>query len=79
MLRGAELSFFLLPFVIYGIWVVLGRRFSTRFMWIGVTSICVLSAGVLWYGLSRRLPAGERYVPAHLEQGRIVQGHGAQP
>jgi hypothetical protein len=73
MLRGAEFGLFLLPFALYGVWLVLGRQLSARFMWIGLTSVGVLSAGVLWYGLTRGLPAGERYVPAHVENGRIVQ------
>ncbi|MBV9813947.1 MAG: hypothetical protein JO326_14460, partial [Acetobacteraceae bacterium] len=47
-----------------------------RFMWISVVVLATLAGAVVWYGMERSLSPQDRYVPARLENGRIVQGHG---
>ncbi|HEX3349640.1 MAG TPA: DUF6111 family protein [Acetobacteraceae bacterium] len=79
MLRFVEVGLFFCPFALYGLWVFLGRSFSARFMWIAVTGLTVLAVATIWYGLARSLPPQDRYVPAHIENGHIVQGRGVAP
>ena len=79
MLRLVEIGLFLSPFALYALWLLVGRRFSARFMWIAVGCLATLSAATIWYGLTRSLPPQDRYVPARIENGRIVQGHGVAP
>jgi len=35
----------------------------------------VFGGGLAWFGVHERLPAGARYIPAELHDGRIVPGH----
>ena len=79
MLRFVEVGLFLAPFAVYGLWLFVGRRFSTRFMLITVIGLAIISVATIFYGLERSLPPQERYVPARMENGRIVQGHGVAP
>ena len=79
MLRLVEIGLFLSPFALYALWLLVGRRFSARFMWIAVLTLATLSAATIWYGLSRSLPREDRYVPARIENGRIIPGHGVAP
>ena len=76
MLRFAEIGFFLLPFVLYLAWRLLGTRATPGLLWATAALLAVLLATVLWYGMQNSLPAGTRYVPAHLQGGQIVPGHG---
>jgi len=39
--------------------------------------VAVLAATIIWYGMENSLPAGTRYVPAQLHDGKIVSGHGS--
>jgi hypothetical protein len=77
MLRLAEFGLFLLPFALYLAWVFASKRARPVVFW-GVAAVLVpLAGGLLWFGLADSLDANERYVPAHVEAGRIVPGHGA--
>jgi 4-amino-4-deoxy-L-arabinose transferase-like glycosyltransferase len=76
MLRFAEFGLFLLPFAVYAAWRFLGVRASARVVWAAVAIFVSLVVAVVWYGLNARLDRGETYVPAHLQDGRIVPGHG---
>jgi hypothetical protein len=77
MLRLSELALFLSPFILFGVW-----RFalawglpSTRVV-AAVAGVLVLMVGtMMWLAADRALPPGTVYVPAHLENGRIVPGH----
>jgi hypothetical protein len=76
MLRLVEISFFLVPFALYGVWWYLGMRASAAFVWMTIGCLAVMAAVTIWYGLERSLPAGVVYVPAEMHDGAIVQGHG---
>ena len=77
MLRLAEIGLFLLPFAMYALWRVLGARSTPFVLWGTLACVLALAGITAWYGLSRALPRGEAYVPARLEDGHIVPGHGA--
>ena len=79
MLRVVEILFFLAPFALFAARVFLGKRASAQAMWTIVGGLLLLAAATVWYGLERSLPRDDTYVPAHIENGRIVQGHGVPP
>ncbi len=80
MIRAVELSLFLTPVVVYFLW----RRFATsgqlapprNALLALVAALALAGAGLAWSGLHERHAAGSRYVPATLQDGQIVPGHG---
>jgi hypothetical protein len=76
MLRFVEIGMFAAPFALYAVWLMVGRRLDSRMFWIAVIGLSVIGAGTVWFGLERSLPPDAVYVPAHIEDGRIVQGRG---
>lgn len=77
MLRISEVLLFLLPIVLFGGWLMLGRR-AQHILWIGVAGVIALGVAIGWYGIANRLPRGAAYVPAHSVDGQIVDGHAAR-
>ena len=75
-MRWAELALFLSPFALYAAWRIAAARAQPAVLWAAVGAVALLAAGTIWFGLSRRLERGETYVPARIEDGRIVPGHG---
>lgn len=81
MIRAAELSLFLAPIVVYVLW----RRAASRgglapsryALIVLLAALIVMGAGLAWSGLKDRHPENSQYVPAQLENGRVVPGHGA--
>ncbi len=76
MLRLSEILLFLAPFGLVTLWWVLGTR-SPWLVWAALAMVLALAAGTAWLGIEGGLPRGARYVPARLQNGRIVAGHGA--
>lgn len=76
-MRWAELGLFLTPFLLYAAWRVAAARARPEIVWLTVGAVALLAAITVWIGVSHRLDTGERYVPARLENGRVVPGHGA--
>lgn len=80
MIRAVELSLFLLPFAIFFGWrrfVVTGRVPTRNALLVLVAGLIVLGAGLAWSGLRERHKEGTQYIPAQMQDGRIVQGHEA--
>ena len=75
MLRLLEFALFLMPFVAYGVWLWSGRRFTRELWWGTMGSMFVLLMAAAWLELSQAVPPGLEYVPAHVENGRLVPGH----
>ncbi|MBR0651301.1 hypothetical protein GXW78_16635 [Roseomonas terrae] len=73
-----ELVLFLLPFAAYGLWRRLHPQAepSTVLLILAAIGAVLMVGGAFWYGVSRSLPPGMTYVPAHLEGSRIEPGHG---
>ena len=76
MIRLTELLLFLAPFGLAALWWALGTR-SRWVVWVALAAVLGLAAGTAWFGFTAGLPRGTRYVPAHLQDGRIIAGHGA--
>jgi hypothetical protein len=79
MLRAVDLGLYLVPTALFLAWLVLGRVATRRFVVAAVVAVATLGAFAVIYGQERSIPGGDAYVPARLENGRIVQGHGAAP
>lgn len=76
MLRAVDLGLFLVPTALFLAWLLLGRVATGRFVAAAVLAVAALGTFTVIYGEARSIPNGERYVPARLEHGRIVPGHG---
>ncbi len=76
MLRFAELGLFLAPFALFLVWRLLSPRVRPALLWIGTVVLVALAGMAVGFGLHERMDPHARYVPAHLEDGRIVPGRG---
>lgn len=79
MLRAAEIGLFLLPFGLFVMWRVLAPHVRPALLWVAMSSVLVLAGIAIGYGLRERMEPNSRYVPAHIEDGRIIQGTGIAP
>jgi hypothetical protein len=77
MLRLAEVALFLCPFGLAMGWWFAGSRASRPLIWTSYVMLVVLGGSIVYYGLERALPRDAAYIPARLENGVIVSGHGA--
>ncbi len=81
MTRVIEAALLLTPLIAYVLWRYLVHRGipnpSRRTLIVLSAVITALGAGLVWTSLTERDPAGTRYVPAHVENGRIIPGHGS--
>ncbi len=77
MLRITEILLFLTPILLFGGWLLLGRR-AQHLLWVAMAAVLVLGLLIVWFGISQRLPRGIGYVPAMTVDGRIIEGHGAR-
>lgn len=79
MIRVAELALFFAPLAAYVLWRVTVARGqvgpSPKVLSFILAGLLVFGGGLAWLGLHERLPAGARYVPAEMHDGRIVPGH----
>ena len=79
MIRAAELALFLAPIAAYVLWRVTAARGqagpSPRVLSAILVGLLIFGGGLAWFGVHERLPAGARYVPAQLRDGRVVPGH----
>jgi hypothetical protein len=75
--RFAEIAMLAMPFVVFVAWRLLAPSAGPpRVLVIAVTAAVVAMAGVLlvlWYEEAE--PLGTAYIPARLEDGRIVPSH----
>jgi hypothetical protein len=76
MLRLAEIGLFLSPFAIFVLWRFLGPRVKPAALWTAMALVLAMAGLAVSYGLRQRLDTTERYIPAHIEGGRIIDGHG---
>jgi hypothetical protein len=79
MTRIIEWTLLLSPLVAYVLWRYLVHRGipnpSRQTLIILAAAIFVLGTGLVWTSLTEREPEGTHYVPAHLENGRVIPGH----
>jgi hypothetical protein len=77
--RLTELLLFLAPFAAFIAWrLTAGSGGPSRPVLIGAACVLVvLAATLVWLSRQNALPPGTAYVPAELQDGRIVPGHAA--
>jgi hypothetical protein len=80
MIRLGELALFLAPMAAYFLWRTTLRRGmpgpSPQMLGVILAALLLFGAGLAYFGIHERDPAGTHYVPAELRDGRIVPGHG---
>lgn len=83
LLRYALL--FLLPFIVYGIWIAIARRRArghenepnwsdAPFLWLSVTGLVLVLASLFTLGLFQGVEKGGTYVPPRVIDGEVVPG-----
>ncbi|MBS0561599.1 MAG: hypothetical protein JSR21_16240 [Proteobacteria bacterium] len=79
MLRFAEILLLLAPFAAYAAWRMMDTRGgpSMPVLLGAAIAFALLIAVLLWTIGTEGLHRGQEYVPARLENGRIVPGHAA--
>jgi uncharacterized RDD family membrane protein YckC len=82
MIRLAELALFLAPLAAYILWrvtVTRGQQGPSPALLSGIlVGLLGFGAGLAWFGVRERFAASADYVPAVLQDGRVVQGHGLE-
>ena len=79
MLRLAEIGLFLSPLLVFLLWRFLSPRVRPAMLWAAMAFVACLAGISVTYGLKQRMDPEEHYVPARLEGGRIIEGHGVTP
>lgn len=80
-MRFVEIALFLAPFVIFAAWRLTAPLAdpSPRLIAASAALLVLLLASLLWLHREGAVPTGDVYVPARLQDGRIVPAHGAAP
>lgn len=75
-----EAVLFILPFVVYGIWLLLRGGSPGLHMWEAAPLLRLITLGVVCMAAGLAVfahfggaPAGSVYVPAHMENGELIQ------
>lgn len=75
------LVLFLLPFVLFGIYLVIRRRnpllwshWSSQSVWLTIAGLSFVVISLIAAGLLEERQTGA-YVPTRIENGRVVPGH----
>jgi hypothetical protein len=79
--------FFLVPFAIYALWLVVTRRTLRNaddwevktIAYLSLAGGILLIGAILFFIHFDRDPPGGTYIPAHIENGKIVPGYIEQP
>lgn len=81
MWRITELLLFLAPVAAYLVWRLTARQGGPPLALVfgAAAAVLVLFGVLLVFSRRDALPPTEAYVPAQLEGGRIVEGHGVRP
>lgn len=80
MLRAVEIALVLSPFVAFALWRVLAPAGgpSPRVLAAAACALAVLAGALVWLREQDTLAPNEAYVPAQLDRGQIVPGHGKE-
>jgi len=79
MLRLAEIGLFLLPIGLFVMWRVLTPHVRPVLLWIAMGCVMLLAGIAIGFGLRERMDPHSRYIPAHIQNGKIIQGTGVSP
>jgi len=74
------LVLFFLPFVLFGLYLVMRRRnalvwssWSDQSLWLAIAGLAMVIASLVVTGLTTERQTGA-FVPTHIENGRVVPG-----
>ncbi len=73
-MRWAEVLLFFTPFLLFGAWRVSVAYARPSLAWGALGAALVLMGATAFFGLERRAPATDAYVPARIVDGKIVPG-----
>jgi hypothetical protein len=78
-MRFVEIALFLSPFLVFAAWRLTTPSAgpSRGVLAASAALLALLLAALLWFHGQDALPPGTAYVPATLQDGRIVPAHGA--
>jgi hypothetical protein len=81
MLRLAEFALLLAPLAAFIAWRLLDASGgpSNFLLFSAAAAVCVIAGVLFWLAYTEGLRRGVEYVPATLQDGRIVPGHAASP
>ncbi|MBI3677303.1 MAG: hypothetical protein HY243_11890 [Proteobacteria bacterium] len=67
---------FLVPFALYEIYRAIARQANPR-PWLGlfIAGLVLVAGSFVYVGLTEGSAPDERYVPPHVENGKLVPGH----
>ncbi len=75
-MRWAEVALFLAPFALFAAWRLSASLARPSLAWGALAVLVVLTVVTVVFGLSRRVPPGDVYLPARIVDGHIVPGRG---
>jgi Family of unknown function (DUF6111) len=75
-MRWLELALFFVPFALFAAWRLSVTLARPSLVWAALAAVLVLTAGTVFFGLTRRVPPTDAYVPARIVDGKIVPGQG---
>jgi hypothetical protein len=77
-MRYVEIALFLTPFVIFALWRLTSPAAGPSVQVVAASAalLVMLIAALLWFHQQGAVPSGSAYVPATLQDGRIVPAHG---
>jgi len=79
VLRLLEIALFLVPFATFVAWRLGGSGApSPTLLGAALGVMLLLAASLVWFGSYDTLGPGQAYVPARVQDGRIVPGHAAR-
>jgi hypothetical protein len=78
-MRYVEIALFLSPFVVFALWRLTTPAAGPSAQVVAASAVllALLIAALLWFHQQGAVPPGAAYVPATLQDGRIVPAHGA--
>jgi Family of unknown function (DUF6111) len=81
MLRLVELALFLAPIALFAAWRFLAMESgpSPRVVVVAACLLVALAGMLIWLSREHAMPPGSEYVPAQLQDGRVVSGHATSP
>lgn len=91
MIRALRyLILFLLPFVLYGVWILIARRRAlghenepnwrdAPLVWLTAAGVVLMLSALFANAILTGEPKGGVYVPPHVEDGQVVPGQVVRP
>jgi hypothetical protein len=73
-----DLLLFLLPFALYWIYIRFGGRTEPRptpWTILFISGLVLVVVSFVWLGVAEDVTVKGNYVPAHVENGKVVSGH----